>query len=153
MTENLDQYELPQEYASLPLGEFAFPGELRDQLVSAILAGEKTTTSCLHFEYEFYGEEMPRIGDREVVIDSDGRPVAVIEMTEVRVVPLGEVDRQHAVDEGEGYRTVEEWRRGHEDFWHSAEYREAIGQPDFVIDDSMPMVAKRFRLVEDLRKA
>jgi hypothetical protein len=31
----------------LPVAEFAFPGPLRDQLVAAILAGEKTTTSGL----------------------------------------------------------------------------------------------------------
>jgi hypothetical protein len=30
----------------LPVAEFAFPGPLRDQLVAAILAGEKTTTSA-----------------------------------------------------------------------------------------------------------
>ena len=31
----------------LPVVEFAFPGPLRDQLVAAILAGEKTTTTGL----------------------------------------------------------------------------------------------------------
>jgi uncharacterized protein YhfF len=145
------QYELPEEYASLPIGEFAFPGELRDRLVAAILAGEKTTTSCLYLELEVDGEELPEAGQRQVVIDSGGRPVAVIEMTEIRVLPLGEVDQQHALDEGEGFSGVADWRRGHEEFWHSAEYRTAIGQPSFTVDDSTLMVAQRFRLVEDLR--
>jgi uncharacterized protein YhfF len=145
------QYELPEEYASLPIGEFAFPGELRDRLVAAILAGQKTTTSFLHLELEVDGEELPEAGQRQVVIDSSGRPVAVIEMTEIRVLPLGEVDQQHALDEGEGFSGVADWRRGHEEFWHSAEYRAAIGQPAFTVDDGMLMVAQRFRLVEDLR--
>jgi uncharacterized protein YhfF len=149
--DDANQRELPEEYASLPLGEFAFPGELRDRLVAAILAGEKTTTSYLHLELEIDGETAPEFGRREVVIDSDDRPVAVIEMTEIRVLPLAEVDRQHALDEGEGYRDVEDWRRGHEEYWHGAAYREAIGQPEFTVDDSTLMVAMRFRLVEDLR--
>jgi uncharacterized protein YhfF len=151
MTGDAEQYELPEEYAALPVGEFAFPGELRDRLVAAILAGEKTTTSCLYLELEVDGEELPEAGLREVVIDSAGRPVAVIEMTGVRVLPLGEVDRQHALDEGEGFGGVEDWRRGHEEYWHSAQYREAIGQPGFTVDDATLMVALRFRLVEDLR--
>jgi uncharacterized protein YhfF len=151
MADDADQYELPEEYASLPIGEFAFPGELRDRLVAAILAAEKTTTSCLYAEFELDGEEPPRVGSREVVVDSNGRPVAVIEMTEIRVLPLAEVDRRHALDEGEGYGGVEDWRRGHEEFWHGAEYREAIGQPEFTVDDSTLVVAQRFRLVEDLR--
>lgn len=70
----------------------------------------------------------------------------------VRLEPKGDVDRQHAVDEGEGFREVAEWRSAHEEYWHSAEYREAIGQPDFTVDDSTLMVAQRFRLVEDLRR-
>lgn len=146
-----DRDRLPAEYASLPIGEFGFPGELRDRLVAAILAGEKTTTSFLYLELEADDEELPEAGRREVVIDSAGRPVAVIELTGVRVLPLGAVDRRHAVDEGEGFTRVEDWRRGHEDYWHSAQYREAVGQPGFTVDDTTLMIALRFRLVEDLR--
>ncbi len=151
MTGDADQHERAGEYASLPVGEFAFPGELRDRLVGAILAGTKTTTSCLHIELEVDGEELPAAGRREVVIDSDGAPVAVIEMTQVRVLPLAEVDRQHALDEGEGYNSVEDWRRGHEEFWHGPEYRSAIARPGFTVDDRTLVVTMRFRLVEDLR--
>jgi uncharacterized protein YhfF len=151
MTGDADRYELPAEYASLPVSEFAFPGELRDRLVAAILAGEKTTTSFLYLELEVDGEELPETGRREVVIDSGGRPVAVIETTEVRVLPLGEVDRRHALGEGEGFSGTEDWRRGHEEYWQSTRYREAIGQPGFTVDDATLVVALRFRLVEDLR--
>ena len=151
MPANPGESDLPAEYAALPIGEFAFPGELRDRLVAAILTGEKTTTSCLYLELEVDGEELAEAGQREVVIDSGGRPVAVIETTEIRVLPLGEVDRQHALDEGEGFAGVEDWRRGHEEYWHSTQYREAIGQPEFTVDDTTLMVAQRFRLVEDLR--
>jgi len=151
VTNDAERYELPVQYTSLPIGEFAFPGELRDRLVAAILAGEKSTTSCLHVEFELEGQEPPSVGSREVVVDSDGRRVAVIEMTEIRVLPLAEVDHQHALDEGEGYSGVEDWRRGHEEFWRSAEYREAIGKPEFTVDDSTLVVAQRFSLIEDLR--
>ena len=105
----------------------------------------------MYLELEVDGEELPDAGGREVVIDSAGRPVAVIELTGVRVLPLGEVDRQHALDEGEGFTGVGDWRQGHEEYWHSAQYREAIGQPGFTVDDSTLMVALRFRLVADLR--
>src|SRR3982751_6316518 len=97
----------------LPRAYFAFPGPLRDQLVSAILAGTKTATSSLVVDYERDDEKLPEPGERSVVVDSQDRPVAVIETTEVRVISLGEVDLRHAVDEGEGYTTVAEWRTGH----------------------------------------
>ncbi|WP_369213730.1 ASCH domain-containing protein [Streptomyces flavofungini] len=139
--------------SSLPTAEFAFPGPLRDQLVAAILDGSKTSTTGLVVGYEREGEPLPEVGERSVVVDSGDRPVAVIEVTEVRVVPLADVDLAHAVDEGEGYTTVAQWRAGHEEFWHGAEMRDALGDPGFTVDDGTGVVLERFRLVADLRKA
>ncbi|MCR6487278.1 ASCH domain-containing protein [Amycolatopsis sp. OK19-0408] len=128
--------------------EFAFPGPLRDKLVAAILDGSKTTTSGLLAEYELEGEALPVVGVRELVLDSAGAGVAVIETTEVRVVPLSEVDLQHALDEGEGFTSVAEWRTEHEKFWHSAEMRAALKDPEFTVDDTTMVVATRFVIVE-----
>ena len=54
----------------LPVAEFAFPGPLRDQLVAAILSGEKTTTTGLLVGYERDSEPLPRPGLRQAVLDS-----------------------------------------------------------------------------------
>ncbi|MER6396804.1 ASCH domain-containing protein [Kitasatospora sp. NPDC001603] len=130
--------------------QFAFPGPLRDRLVAAVVSGAKTSTTSLLAEYEHEREPLPRVGVRSAVIDSDGRAVAVTETTDVRVVPLAEVDLRHAVDEGEGFTTVAAWRAGHEDYWHSEELRAALGDPGFTVDDSTPVVLERFRVVADL---
>lgn len=137
------------ESGRLGVGEFAFPGPLRDQLVAAILAGAKTTTSGLVADYDHEEAPLPRPGDRDVVIDSAGEPVAVIETVAVRVVRLADVDLAHALGEGEGYRSVAEWRAGHEDFWHCDEMRAAIGDPAFTVDDDTQVVAVTFRLITD----
>ncbi|HET7243222.1 MAG TPA: ASCH domain-containing protein [Streptosporangiaceae bacterium] len=131
----------------LPIAEFAFPGPLRDRLVAAILDGSKTTTTGLLANYEHEGSPLPRPGQREAVVDSAGNRVAVIELTAVRVVRLGDVDLAHALGEGEGYTSVAEWRAGHEEFWHSAEMRAALDDPDFTVDDDTTLVAEEFRLV------
>lgn len=138
--------------ASPPRVEFAFPGPLRDRLVAAILSGAKTTTTGLLAEYEREGEPLPEVGRRAAVVDSDDRPVAVIEVTDVRVVPLADVDLAHAVDEGEGHTDVAGWRADHERFWHGDEMRAALGDPGFTVDDSTLIVLERFRLVADLRR-
>ncbi|MEU8705742.1 ASCH domain-containing protein [Streptomyces sp. NPDC048565] len=135
-----------------PLKPFllAFPGPLRDQLVAAVLSGEKVSTSGLLAEYEAEREELPPVGERSALIDSDGREVAVVELTEVRVLPLGSVELRHALDEGEGYTSVAGWRAAHEAFWHSEEMREALGDPSFTVDDGTMIVVERFRVVERL---
>jgi uncharacterized protein YhfF len=82
-------------------------------------------------------------------VDSAGRPVAIIETTAVRVIRLADVDLDHALGEGEGYTSVAEWRAGHERFWHSAELRQALGDPGFTVGDDTLVVAQEFRLVDD----
>jgi uncharacterized protein YhfF/ketosteroid isomerase-like protein len=135
---------LPTE---LRVAEFAFPGPLRDQLVAAIVSGAKTTTTGLIADYEREGEPLPIAGQREIVVDSQARPVTVIETVAVRVIPLGDVDLAHALAEGEGYASVAEWRAGHEQFWHSEQVREALADPDFTVDDDTRVVAVEFRVV------
>ncbi len=129
---------------------FAFPGPLRDSLVAAILAGEKTSSTSLLIEYEHDDEPLPEVGERSIVVDSEDKPVAVIETTDVRVLRLGDIDLAHPMDEGEGYETVAAWRAGHEHFWHSPEMRSYLGASAFVVDDDTLAVAERFRLVERL---
>ncbi|WP_371612146.1 ASCH domain-containing protein [Streptomyces clavifer] len=135
-----------------PLKPFllAFPGPLRDRLVAAVLSGEKVSTSGLLVEYEAEKEELPPVGERSALIDSEGRETAVLEVTGVRVLPLGAVDLQHVLDEGEGYTSVAQWRAGHEAFWQGEEMREALGDPSFTVDDDTMVVAERFRVVERL---
>lgn len=136
---------------ALPPCEFAFPGPLRDELVAAVLSGAKTSTTGLVADYEHEGEPLPQAGRRASVPDSDGRTVAVIETTEVRVVPLGEVDLQHAIDEGEDYDTLAGWRAAHERFWSSPEMLAALDDPGFTVDDATLVLLERFRVVADLR--
>ncbi|WSF21881.1 ASCH domain-containing protein [Streptomyces sp. NBC_01353] len=128
----------------------AFPGPLRDQLVAAVLSGEKTSTTGLMVEFEAEGEELPRVGERWALLDSEERPVAVVETTEVRVLPVGEIDLRFAIDEGEGYTTVAEWRASHDRFWHGAEMREFLGDPEFTVTDATMAVAERFKVVRRL---
>lgn len=138
------------EFAGLPIIEFAFPGPLREQLIAAILDGSKTSTTATLIEYEVEQEELPRVGEREVVVDSEGRGVAVTEMTEVRMARLADVDLQHAVDEGEGFTTVAQWRVGHEEFWHSSDMRAAMKDPEFTVDDATMLVLQRFKVIAQL---
>lgn len=135
-------------WQDLPIAEFGFPGPLRDRLVAAILDGTKTSTTALLADYEVDGDPLPQPGDRSVVVDSAEHPVAVIELTAIRVVPLADVDLQHVVDEGEGDSTIETWRAGHEAFWSSPEMLAALGDPGFRVDETTPLVLERFVVVE-----
>jgi uncharacterized protein YhfF len=118
----------------LPEFGLGYPGtELRQQLVDAVLAGEKTATAGLAEE-----EPAPPSGTRYVVEDAEGIPRAIVEVTEASVVPAGKIDLQFARDEGEGFESVEDWRKAHERFFERP------------IDDETPITAIRFRVVDRL---
>jgi uncharacterized protein YhfF len=121
--------------SDLPPFELGYPRtELRRKLVAAVLAGKKTATAGLAEP----GEVASQPGARFVLHDYDDEPVAIVELTEARIVPARDVDLQFARDEGEGFESVEEWWTAHERFF------EQELRPD------TPIVATRFRVVERL---
>lgn len=133
--------------------ELGFAGTaLREQLVAAVLRGEKTATAGLLVDYERDGEPLPEVGERLALIGNEGRDVAVLEITEVRVLRIADADLQFARDEGEGFESVADWRQAHDRFWRSYadEIRDYLGDPGWDVDDDTLFVAERFRLVERL---
>ncbi len=138
------------DLAGLSAWGFAFPGPLRDELTALALAGTKTTTAGLLAEMEAEDEALPIRGMREVLLDSDERPVAVIETVECRVVRLADVDDRHAIGEGEGYADAHEFRVAHERFWNGYldDMRTTLRDPDFALTDDTLVVLQRFRVIE-----
>ena len=99
-----------------------------------MLRGAKTATAGLPEPDKDFG----RPGDRCLLLGFDDEPVGIVELTEVRVVPAGEIDLQFARDEGEGFESVDDWREAHERFFERP------------LPDDMQIVAVRFRLVQRL---
>ena len=140
----------PIDPAALPRWGFAEPGPLRDKLTALALAGTKTTTAGLLVEYEIEGETIAAAGERQILIDSDNRPVAIVETVTLRIVRLADVDDQHAIDEGEGYANAHDFRVAHERYWNGSidRIRAGLGDPSFQITDDTPVLLERFRVVE-----
>ena len=80
--------------------------------------------------------------DRCIVLGGDGRPLAVVRTTDVRVGPLSSVDDSFAWDEGEGDRTRAWWLDGHTRFF--TRQCAALG---LTFSDDIDVVFERFELV------
>ena len=131
---------------------FADPGSLREKLTGLALAGTKTTTASLLVEFELDGEALPVPGQRDLLVDSEDRPVAIVATVSCRVVRLADVDDQHAIDEGEGYADAAAFRVDHEAYWNGYidRIREGLGDPGFTLTDDTLVVLERFRIRERL---
>ena len=126
---------------ALPLFELGYARtELRRKLVAAVLRGEKTATAGLRSDFALTPASVSRVSANVSSCSTSTtsrsrswRP------PDVRAVRAADVDLAFAVDEGEGFETVADWRSAHERFWAQHE-----------IDDDTLIVAERFRLVERL---
>lgn len=78
-----------------------------------ILNGEKTASSSLKAWYEHFNEEQPKVGNLQVVTNWTGEPICIIEITEVLNIKFAEVNEEIAFLEGEGSKTLDEWKDTH----------------------------------------
>lgn len=112
--------------------------ELRRTLVAAVLRGEKIATASLREDYEPDTEEaMSRPGERLILLGFDDEPLGLVQIGAAKVVRAADVDVQFARDEGEGFKTVSDWRAAHERAWANR----------LITDDTL-IVCEWFTLVE-----
>lgn len=126
--------------------ELGIPGPQRDRLVAAVLRGEKTATSSLLAEWESEGASLPPPGERQVLVDSSGQPVGVIEIVSATRIRLGDADERLARDEGEGFENVAAWRAAHVRFWRR-EVLPALAIASADLTDDTMIVVERFVLI------
>ena len=90
-------------------------GVAADWLADLVVEGKKTATTSGYVFYELEKEALPQVGEYSIVLNSADKPVAVIQIQSVEVMPMNEVSEEFALAEGEGdYRY---WWDAHEKFF------------------------------------
>lgn len=88
-----------------------------DLLAQLVLEGTKTVTASAYDLYTADKEPLPEIGSYDVVLDSQGRAICVIQIKKMTVLPFNQVSADHAFKEGEGDRSLVWWRQVHEELF------------------------------------
>ena len=125
---------------------FGDSAALAHELAELVIHGPKRATAGLAWSNEQHPQAAPIPGGYSVVTDFDGAPRAVIRTTWLDTRPFAEVDRLFAWDEGEGDRTLADWKDGHWKYF-SRECA-ALGRAP---SEDMPVVLERFELLWPLR--
>ncbi|HSE47398.1 MAG TPA: ASCH domain-containing protein [Gemmatimonadales bacterium] len=109
----LNSSDIPEAWA------FGGTADQADELLGLVLSGKKTATSSSLWSYQAEEEPLPAVGELSIVCDGQGRPRALLRVTDVTVADFDDVSERHAFAEGEGDRTLASWRPLHEDFFRS----------------------------------
>lgn len=116
--------------------------EMAKELVELVISGKKQATASLLETNKIEPEKAPIDNGYSVVTTFEGEPFCVIRTIEIRYLPFLEVDPQFAFDEGEGDQTLEDWRRGHWEY-----FTKEAAELGFDFNQDSIVCCERFRLL------
>lgn len=117
-------------------------GGAPDKLADLVARGIKTATCSAYAFYETGEEKLPEVGDYSVIADSKDNAVCIIRTTKVYISEFNKVTAEHAYKEGEGDRSLEYWRKVHEEF-----FTEELESIDQKFNEDIKLVCEEFELV------
>ncbi|MFB9769622.1 ASCH domain-containing protein [Lactiplantibacillus modestisalitolerans] len=111
-------------------------------LTDLVLAGTKTATTTPLDSYTHEQVAIPQVGDYNILLNGEMKPVAIIKTVVSELIPFYRISAEHAYHEGEGDRTIGDWRtRKTTQFTPTLE---AHGQS---LNADTPMVSEVFEVV------
>lgn len=102
---------------------FCGGGKEADELLDLVKEGKKRGTASSLIAYKTENEEIPSVGDKSIILDSNNEAHLVIVTRKVTVTPFDSVHPYHGFLEGEGDRILRYWREVHERFF-APDYKE-----------------------------
>lgn len=116
--------------------------KMADELAALVVSKKKTATASLLKTNEVRPDKAPLDDGYSVVTDYYGRPLCVLQTTEITQRRFVDVDEQFATDEGEGDLSLAYWRKVHREYFS----REAADH-GFEFDDNSIVCYERFTLL------
>jgi uncharacterized protein YhfF len=119
--------------------------QLSAALLALIREGRKRAGTGLLWAMQAEAEDIPQVGQIEIVVDHRNEPAFVTRITRVEVLPYNQVTAEYAAIEGEGDGSLDFWRKAHWAFF-SRECKRIGREPT----ETMPVVCSVFEVLNVL---
>jgi len=129
---------------SFQVFHFGAPGFMSSQLAHLVAKGRKRLTAGWCEAQKIAGLIEPTPGLISIVTDGFGIPICCIETESVEHLKFKDVTSEMAEREGEGDLTLEDWKKGHWEYWTTIE-APMLGL-QFTVDSEI--FVERFRLLK-----
>lgn len=139
--EFLKAKKLPEETKYLEAFYFDLTKESANHLLELVLSGKKQATASSYLHYQGTNESLPKIGDYSIVTDFDNNPYAVIQTTNINIIPFNKLSFDTVRREGED-DCLESWQRNHIHF-----FTEDGKTNGYEFTEEMPVVFEDFKLI------
>ena len=91
--------------------------EIADELLQLYLDGKKSAGSGLVKDYELAGDDLPKVGNHWVILDSEENPRCIVKTIAVEFHQFADVPEKVAIAEGEGDLSIAYWKQAHRKFF------------------------------------
>ena len=121
---------------------YGYP-EQADEILAALLRGDKRATTGLKCLYELENEPLPQVGQYSVILDSHGLPRCITRISNVEITRFRDISEEYAFIEGEGDKSLKYWKDAHREVF-TRECREDAG---IEFSEDMECVCEYFEVV------
>lgn len=121
---------------------WCYGSDIPDLLAKLTVSGTKTATASAYPFYEYEKCELPKVGEHNIILDTNGSAVCITKTTHVTVVPFLQVSAEHAYKEGEGDRSLQYWRTVHAKF-----FSDELTEINVKFSEDMLVVCEEFQVV------
>lgn len=135
----LDREALPDDYQVRWIG---LDRESTQQVLDLILAGDKTGTFTLPWIVAHTDQPAPTVGDYIILVDFDGRPCLLVQLTRIEEVAFGAITTAHTRIDGSPVRDLAVWKPLHTRYWN-----DLLAPFDLAVSDAMPVWVEAFELL------
>jgi len=91
--------------------------ELANKLLNLYLIGHKTAGSGLVKDYQNCNEQLPKVGEFWIILDSNSVPKCIVKTIKVEINNFDQIPESIAIAEGEGDLSLEYWKKAHRTFF------------------------------------
>lgn len=131
-----------KELRNAKYSSFIFGSDNPDELLELTFKQIKTATASLYVLYKIEEEKVPNVGDYSIILDVKKNAKCIIKTTSIFITPFNRVSKEHAFKEGEGDRSLEYWKKVHQEVF-SKELKEI----NLEFSEDMLVVCEEYELV------
>lgn len=91
--------------------------KIADKLLSLFISGKKTAGSSLVKDYKLSNDDLPKVGNYWIVLDSKEKPRVILKTIKVNFFIFKDINSSTAKAEGEGDLSPEYWTKAHTKFF------------------------------------
>ena len=144
MWENFTQLNPKFKNEEMPGSDFFHnTREDANRLAELTVDGKKKASSGLYILYKQYNVDLPKVENKQIITDFDGKARAIIETKSVDTIPFNKISKDYAeLDMGTNIKPLEKWKKAHWDFF--AEVMEESGKDP---TEEMLIVCERFETI------